>query len=1496
MNAGFLFQDRHWPSKELRESHDVIKTRSYIIHNEITMSDTFVKQYESVQTAFSYTDILTTKKLSDNGMFRKTRSQESLTKYRQQSSDDIMDWLHDMYCGYKPSLWTEKLKKLADKLKQPGGEEKLKKKIDRCVKKTTIPITAYSDNLPEQILKKIKRLCSINDKIRMPKRVKMISSIGSLNRTTLKRHIETWLKTLPIKKKDSFGRIIRREVISNSILYKLEPFIQTQSESILDYQNILRSHIMEIVYDIPIEHDYNKNGEYVKVVTDKIVNELINLNERKVSKVEVKNIPKLDERIVPKLEERNIDKRQPTEKDIKDFVTDEITYFLEGTNLTLSESSMIWIERELTDILMEALMHGFESDDSLKEDINMVLQDFGNFTEFQAEVFTRKLKKRLRTIFHIVRKTDAGLPTFYNYRKHCLVYYNSEDNNTAEKYFCANTKTYFEQLSKQTEEWLLKSNLDNRFKNEISKRFAIKHLVENIIKRHKYLERHPSRKRAEVDEDEYLTFQIRKWLRKYIGDKEDFTKIVSELTAILKAIPVPLLTTVQEIIQLSTRRNAELLEWNDIPNSKFAKEVYEVGYDWYQKLPNDLCYVDDKKSTKLFIRMLADNLERSIKENSHKEVNELIDKEVDYWVKRVLKCSPRIFLVEQLKYRISKVSNIKRDSNELPVMTNSIATFTVANNTNIDLESISDHTIYFKQVTREIDKWLTELLPDTEENVSKKFAIYDLATDIVDRQNYLKINPSSYLSEYEELETLKYQVFKWINKMIGEDKLETIKYASVLRDRIQSIPIPKQSSTETFHNDEVTYCKTKASDESTLKSNTEQGNIRNNFMNLNPFERTIIMDPSLEATEDRYRSDSSIIESNIQNYNSQTERKAKNYKITTILADCSIQCDDLNINNTSSKNSEITCQETSNGRSDSKVIKTKRDSLKFHDIEHIGDAIKKMKNNNKIPFNLSIYKVNVESKHKKIKPDLSVMDEEYTVPQGLSLTETYEYFETIFKNRCDELPFEATTPEQKQLVEIARQGIYNGIWKTFFKLKSDPNVENDYTLFEALLEDKLDAMLDVLPQTLEMQTFREPWKAKVIVDVTKLLDYVHSITEIHSLRAILANHFNKAFARAKNKELNDRLKHVFVTETVDAFILHSRYKNDELKSNIYRQRLMKKLEELCENIKTEYPFEFGNVNISQLCQEVFKILGKITLPEDEMLREEAEEILLGDEVEQWYTELPIKTNTTVLDDILRNRSKDLLIKKLYVLEKRSKCADKSAEDEMRREIDIFLERYAELDKEQQQECSCGPSNTKHSNLMTDVLMNRLKCRKQASYNCFQQGSYKSPKLVEPDPGSLMATLIDSRPQSRHSLPQQSLHIDHAAGTSGYTDQGVGPCMFIDKVTGPNVYLVQTPVAICADQQYTNVHQNQYLTVVSEEIEHPENVTIGQKISEAGTGTYTTAPKGSVNTRMTATNINLRQFENFEDVPCQCLEFYHQKRKRFYHGEGRHCINCGYSVF
>ncbi|XP_059058884.1 uncharacterized protein LOC131852248 [Achroia grisella] len=372
------------------------------------------------------------------------------------------------------------------------------------------------------------------------------------------------------------------------------------------------------------------------------------------------------------------------------------------------------------------------------------------------------------------------------------------------------------------------------------------------------------------------------------------------------------------------------------------------------------------------------------------------------------------------------------------------------------------------------------------------------------------------------------------------------------------------------------------------------------------------------------------------------------------------------------------------------------------------------------------------------------------LPQGMTVKEVYEYFSKIFNNRCQEIPVEASTPEQNTLAQLAKKSIYNGIWKTFFKLKSDSEIENDYSYFELLFEEQLDKMLDCLPQTLEMQKNRQSWKGKVLVEIINMLKYIHSITDRPSFREKISEKINRQFIAQYYLEGSDILQHYFVTKTADDYILYTKYKEENpVKSNVYRQRLMKRLEELVEEIKIKYNIQFRYLNQAQLCRIAFGVLKSVDPPNDETLTEEANEILLDEEVEDWCNALPLKPVFNEAEGILRCRMRELLSKKLYQMEKEMDPEDLSYERNMKHEVSKFLEKYAALDH----------NEDLNINFMVEELANRLRNKRQEKYlgyESFEKDKPVSSTFIQTDIIEPLAVLVDIEP--KYDLTDQNLQM------------------------------------------------------------------------------------------------------------------------------------------
>lgn len=181
------------------------------------------------------------------------------------------------------------------------------------------------------------------------------------------------------------------------------------------------------------------------------------------------------------------------------------------------------------------------------------------------------------------------------------------------------------------------------------------------------------------------------------------------------------------------------------------------------------------------------------------------------------------FVVQQ-----STCSNSSKQMN-----TNESSGFSISGINEEDLEANLDY--YLNKLTEEIDDWLTNLGIHEEDKSFQQVVVNDLATDIVDRHKYLELNPSSQGTEEEELEHLKYQIFKWINKLVGEENTNTIDHANDLMKRIQSIPVPMLTKFGQSNNTNLPACCQK---ETKIPGNSGSKSGQYNQINQKPFQET----------------------------------------------------------------------------------------------------------------------------------------------------------------------------------------------------------------------------------------------------------------------------------------------------------------------------------------------------------------------------------------------------------------------------------------------------------------------------------------------------------------------------------------------------------------------------------------------------------------------------------------------------------------------------------
>ncbi|CAH1643071.1 unnamed protein product [Spodoptera littoralis] len=671
----------------------------------------------------------------------------------------------------------------------------------------------------------------------------------------------------------------------------------------------------------------------------------------------------------------------------------------------------------------------------------------------------------------------------------------------------------------------------------------------------------------------------------------------------------------------------------EITDDKPKNETGDIIKEWVNSLPLKAVYCPRELNS--FLDDMTSVINRIILDsNTTEQHNEELHKEIVKFLRRFPLESDQNTENHMTTMAETLIKSLNKSLPPNKTCTETNVTVYALKNTNLtafglpnvqDSDINENSKIYTKQLTSQIGEWLANLGLSTALNDSyRQDAIKDLAGDIVDRHKYLELNPSA---KENELEHLKYQIFKWINKLVGEDNLKTITHADDLMHRINKIPVPmlvrpqdKIQAQSAFSN--ARYRSDVDSTVARLSLRVKNSiNTTTSPIEMNPWQQVYLQQVYIKTGEASYSPRSGVYQTNSP----------------------------TNLSNASHSHS-------------------------------------------------------YSSSYSQSRP-----------PDEGTKEAVYEKYQKIFKDKCNALPIDSSTAENAKLAELAKTAIYNGIIKTFFNLKANPEIENDYGYFELMLEEKIDEMLDVLPQSSELVNQRHAWKVGILTNSLDMLEQLHSFSDRPSFRQRVRNKFNRKFAKELELEQCFLLQQGFLAEMADAYILETNYKEkDEVKANIYKKRLMKKVDNLANHLAKEHSVGFRFFDKDQLTHIAMKVLEQVPKPGDEILQEEAEEIQLGDEVEKWYKDLPTKPLVNDTDGVLRKRMMDLLAKKLYDIHKRFKDDESLKEMKMKHEISMFLEKRAQLQGGQDL----------NINAMVDDLNDRLKNRwlkEPQDYEEFERG-------------------------------------------------------------------------------------------------------------------------------------------------------------------------------
>ncbi|KAJ2946890.1 hypothetical protein O0L34_g16228 [Tuta absoluta] len=325
-------------------------------------------------------------------------------------------------------------------------------------------------------------------------------------------------------------------------------------------------------------------------------------------------------------------------------------------------------------------------------------------------------------------------------------------------------------------------------------------------------------------------------------------------------------------------------------------------------------------------------------------------------------------------------------------------------------------------------------------------------------------------------------------------------------------------------------------------------------------------------------------------------------------------------------------------------------------------------------------------------------------PASVSIAEMNKEFLEFVKQWVNSIPI---PPETPQIQEI-RQGFYQGIIQAISKIKSSPGIGINPTFYEDALEDELDTLFSLLPQTDELLAKKPQLKAQLIIKNCAVNEKIKQSLAPDTFGQQVVKEISLYVPKTQTSEKDDdKIKlyeEIQMLLLAEEYIMLLRYREvDEMKANVYKNKLLRRIQEFVHELKQIHNAELRDIDDKLYMSTIAQAMQKVPLPSEETIKQEADEVMLGMEIDKWFSDLPLVKNDELIEQIRRKRLRDKLVKKVYDMEKNNSIANETGEMALRHEVSLLLDKLP-LERDASLKI----------NFMVDELTNRIKNRQGGS--------------------------------------------------------------------------------------------------------------------------------------------------------------------------------------
>lgn len=283
---------------------------------------------------------------------------------------------------------------------------------------------------------------------------------------------------------------------------------------------------------------------------------------------------------------------------------------------------------------------------------------------------------------------------------------------------------------------------------------------------------------------------------------------------------------------------------------------------------------------------------------------------------------------------------------------------------------------------------------------------------------------------------------------------------------------------------------------------------------------------------------------------------------------------------------------------------------------------------------------------------------------------------------CEDLPIHlGDSSEEQERVQTYKQNLASRIINKTAEMNMNPEIFSDDFLYEDILKDELDMMLDEIPPNPELAKYSPALKKHLISKIMDARKKMREELEGKAYKQQLKDVVSSSMHLPEYLTIDERASFEVLKDNVaDAYVNLNYVTDNEDEKNKYKRRIADEVNKFCGDFMRRHPS--SPINPHKINCELYSALQKVPVPKDESMRSEVEQLRIKDTIGEWTNELPIRQEAPA-ERLQRHKMSALLARRLHEIEKEKESNPiYDADSKMMEEITKYLKKIPLLPGEE----------------------------------------------------------------------------------------------------------------------------------------------------------------------------------------------------------------------